>query len=336
MNNTPKVSVVIATYNRASLLHRAIHSVLVQTFTNHELIIIDDGSTDYTQHVVAEFNDPRIHYFKNTINQGQAAARNLGISYARGEYIAFLDDDDECVPTRLENQVAFLDASPAEIGMVYGWMDKYDDSTHKLEHEYGSGLSGDVFELALTGRNIAVTITMLVRTSVAREVGGFDERLSIGEDPLFVCNISSKYRIGFQPKVVCIRHIKHGYPRMTEPSESQRLGMDKYLRVHIQTFSTELEQRPRLFADVLRWSSIHSMECRYLKRAVSISLKAFRLHPLNPSNVRHVLRLAKVFVFYVSPISRYRNQAQSIQRALGLRQERDVVEMIGQQNDGIQ
>ena len=333
MYNGPKVTIIVPTYNRPNLLPRAIKSILNQTFTDYEIIIVDDASTDHTPEVLSEFNDPRIRSFRHKINKGQSAARNLGIYHARGEYIAFLDDDDECVPTRLEDQVALLDASPAEVGIVYGWMSKHDDSTGEIENERGSVLNGDVFELALTGKNIMVTITMLVRSHVAREIGGFDERLSMGEDPHFVCNIVSKYQIACLPKTVCIRHVNHGYPRISEPSEAQRIGMDKYLRVHIQRFSNELSRRPKLFSEVLRWSAVCSMECRDIKRSLSVSNNAFWLHPFNIGNIRHILRLIKVFIFYASPMARYRRHFQNMQSVLGLRHERKTARMISHDKD---
>src|SRR6266540_1479939 len=89
----PSVSVVIPTYNRASLLREAIDSVLNQTFNDLELIIVDDGSTDNTEEVVHSFTDHRLMYLKQQ-NEGASSARNAGIQAATGEFIAFLDSDD--------------------------------------------------------------------------------------------------------------------------------------------------------------------------------------------------------------------------------------------------
>jgi glycosyltransferase involved in cell wall biosynthesis len=96
----PRFSVVMPTYSRQDLLHRSIGSVQSQTFGNWELIVVDDGSTDETRRVVLEMGDPRTSYVWQE-NSGVSAARNHGISLARGEYIAFLDDDDEYLPEHL-------------------------------------------------------------------------------------------------------------------------------------------------------------------------------------------------------------------------------------------
>ncbi|WP_218813696.1 glycosyltransferase family 2 protein [Rickettsiella endosymbiont of Dermanyssus gallinae] len=98
----PLFSIILTTYNRSQLLPRAIRSVLQQTFSDFELIIIDDHSTDNTQSVVAEFTDNRITYIQQDHNQGVSTARNTGIKQAKGEYLCFLDDDDEYLPAFLQ------------------------------------------------------------------------------------------------------------------------------------------------------------------------------------------------------------------------------------------
>lgn len=118
MNQPPRVSVILPTFNRSGYLRQAIESVLAQTYANFEIILVDDGSTDDTPAAVAAFGDPRIVYLRQN-NQGRSAARNTGLRQARGEYIAFLDDDDLYLPQKLASQTAFLDAH-TEIGLVAG------------------------------------------------------------------------------------------------------------------------------------------------------------------------------------------------------------------------
>lgn len=102
------VSVVIPTHNRSALLRRAIESVRRQTYSECEIIVVDDASPDDTQEVVADIPDVRIRYVRHTCNKGGSAARNTGIECARGQYIAFLDDDDEWVANKLELQILAL------------------------------------------------------------------------------------------------------------------------------------------------------------------------------------------------------------------------------------
>src|SRR5882724_2062331 len=113
----PKVSVIIPTYNRAHYLGTAVNSVLSQTFSDFELIVVDDGSTDDTMRLVERFHDSRLRYIYQQ-HRGISAAMNAGIRAARGGYIARLDSDDIWLPDMLEVEVGVLDARP-EIGLVY-------------------------------------------------------------------------------------------------------------------------------------------------------------------------------------------------------------------------
>ena len=120
MTNSPKVTVILPTHNRASLLQQAIDSIRQQTLTDWELIIIDDASGDSTPEMVRAWTqqDPRIHYYRHNTNQGAAAARNTGLMHARGTYVAFQDDDDVSHPERLHRQADYLDKHP-HIALLY-------------------------------------------------------------------------------------------------------------------------------------------------------------------------------------------------------------------------
>ena len=97
------------TYNCARFIRESIDSVLAQTYTNWELIIVDDSSTDNTAEMIANFNDPRIHYLRNEQNEGAALTRNKALRAVKGRYIAFLDSDDLWHPDKLERQIAFME-----------------------------------------------------------------------------------------------------------------------------------------------------------------------------------------------------------------------------------
>ena len=108
----PTVSVVIPTYNRADVLPRAIDSALGQSVADIEVVVVDDGSTDDTEALVADYEDDRLRYVAHETNRGANVARNTGIEAADGEYIAFLDSDDEWKPTKLERQLERLEGEP--------------------------------------------------------------------------------------------------------------------------------------------------------------------------------------------------------------------------------
>lgn len=118
LGGIPKVSVVVPTYNRSAFLRQAIQSVMDQTCQDIEILVVDDGSIDDTASVITGFGDQRIVYIHQE-NTGRSAARNRGLAQARGEYVAFLDDDDFYLPNKLAIQAAYLD-SHGEIGLVAG------------------------------------------------------------------------------------------------------------------------------------------------------------------------------------------------------------------------
>lgn len=110
LNSQPLVTVVIPTYNREAVVLRAVESALQQTYRNIEILVVDDGSTDHTVQALSVFQT-RIQILRQT-NQGASAARNRAIVEARGKYVAFLDSDDEWLPTKLERQIALLESRP--------------------------------------------------------------------------------------------------------------------------------------------------------------------------------------------------------------------------------
>lgn len=114
------ISVVVPTYNRARFLRFALNSVLAQTYRDFEVVVVDDGSTDETEHLVSEYSG-RVRYIYQE-NRGRGAARNVGVQHATGEYIAFLDSDDVWYLDKLARQIAFLEANPDSM-FVHGPVD---------------------------------------------------------------------------------------------------------------------------------------------------------------------------------------------------------------------
>ncbi|HQI25768.1 MAG TPA: glycosyltransferase [Candidatus Paceibacterota bacterium] len=124
----PKVSVIIPTHNRPNLLPQAIRTVLDQTFQDFEIIVIDDGLVVRADEVVKAFSDHRIRYYQNQVESGGAVTRNNGIAKAQGEFLAFLDDDDEWTKNKLEEQVKALDSCSSEVVAVFTGVEAYDQN----------------------------------------------------------------------------------------------------------------------------------------------------------------------------------------------------------------
>lgn len=120
----PLVSIVTPNYNGAKYLRETLESVLAQTYTNWELIVVDDGSTDDSLELVRSFDEPRFRVFVNERNSGAAVSRNVAIEAARGKYIAFLDGDDLWDEKKLERQIAFMQEKDAAFCFTHYYVDK--------------------------------------------------------------------------------------------------------------------------------------------------------------------------------------------------------------------
>ena len=238
----PRVSVVIPTYNRAETLPRAIDSVLEQTVEDLEVLVVDDGSTDHTPSVLADYTDPRLRTVVHSTNRGANVARNTGIDRARGEYVAFLDSDDEWLPEKLERQLTTLEDRSSD------WVGVYCDSTFDLSGTSGRLRSAVAAALARTdeeptmeggeeliGEILADTVqpgagsTLLVRTNVARAVGGFDERLDRFQDPEFCLRVLRAGKLAYVDDTLVVRE-ETGRP----PADVVRNADEQYLSMYAE------------------------------------------------------------------------------------------------------
>ncbi|MDZ8221837.1 MULTISPECIES: glycosyltransferase [unclassified Nostoc] len=192
----PNVSVIIPTYQRADLVSETIESVLAQTYTDYEIIVVNDGSTDNTREVLAQFKDKITVIHQE--NKGLPAARNTGIIASRGRYIAFVDDDDLWIPYKLEKQVACFESNP-NIGLVYSNMIYFKDNrvfSSKMWPK-GSHPSGVLQDWMLFMIDYIPVPTVVVRRECFDEVGLFDETLTSCEDYDLWLRIIEKFPVHF-------------------------------------------------------------------------------------------------------------------------------------------
>jgi len=203
---TSRVSAIITTWNRSPLLKKAIASVLAQTFTDFELLVLDNGSTDDTPEIVKGFADSRLRYIKHQ-PLGISAARNLGVREAKGEFVGFLDDDDEWLPEKLARQVALMDERGVSVGMVYGGFYRI-RNTGEIYVEFKPRLRGFALTGYLCGRDplTGSASNPLIRKSVLEKLGGYDERVKTSEDWEFYLRLMREFEVDFVPlPVVNIR-----------------------------------------------------------------------------------------------------------------------------------
>lgn len=198
---SPRVSVIIPTYNRSQALRATVESVLAQTFADWELIIVDDGSTDDTLEVARSFTDQRVTVCTQA-NARHSAARNNGLGRARGELVAFLDHDDRWVPHKLERQVDYLDAHP-DCVLVYGRWEGIDEEGRPQGPGKDFSFAGNVTRELLTVHNFVHSMSMpLMRTAQVRQVGGFRAEMDICDDLDLFLRLSRLGPFGFIPEVL--------------------------------------------------------------------------------------------------------------------------------------
>src|SRR5688572_29661754 len=195
----PRVSIIIPSFNCAEFLPRAVASVYAQTYSDYEVIVVDDGSTDGTRELVGQW-EGKIRYFYQS-NRGVSAARNLAVSKASGQFLAYLDADDVYYPNRLEAQVAFLDAHP-DCGLVHSDVSIVDESDRVIIRSFNRETprlppKGNCLIDLLQRGHIQMASVMERRICFDR-AGGFEERLSNSEDYLHFIQIALHgYAIGY-------------------------------------------------------------------------------------------------------------------------------------------
>ena len=226
--NDPTVSVIIPTFDRAELLPRAIESVMAQTYHDWEIVLVDDGSTDATPDVARAYIrrlGDRLHNIRQK-NGGSSRARNRGIEVARGRYVAFLDSDDEFLPTKLARQIELFDLRP-ELGLVYcdysfvdldgvyhvSTFDEVHPTAREVETEAVApkllACRGDLFGSLIQAYFISTIVGMVKRKVLGTSIR-FSEEHEFGEEWLFYLQVARRCRAGFVDEPLAIYHYQQG------------------------------------------------------------------------------------------------------------------------------
>lgn len=207
MERRPKVSVIIPTYNRKDYVVEAVDSVLNQTYRNFEVIVVDDGSTDGTSEILKKKYDQKIRYFYKE-NGGCASARNYGIKFARGEYIAFLDSDDKYLPDKLEDQVGILERN-TELGFVYSDSYSFGGGKKLLNSSVRPDKDNSV-TYALYMMTYMANGSFLARKKYLELSGYYNESLRYNEDTDFLLRLSLYSKVYYSKKPTLLYRVHSG------------------------------------------------------------------------------------------------------------------------------
>ncbi len=202
---SPLVTVIIPVFNRQEYVGQAIESILRQTYTNFELIVIDDGSSDGTCGIVRTYTDERVCLVRQDRNLGIPQTRNAGVRLARGEYVAFLDSDDVAYPRRLERQVSFLESNPdcAAVGAWVSWMDRDGRPLSRIKRKPVSPRK--IAAMRLLQQGIENSASM-ARTSILREFP-HNEMCPISSDYELWARVAARYKLSNLPEVLVRRRL---------------------------------------------------------------------------------------------------------------------------------
>lgn len=201
----PTVSVVIPSHNRERYIAAAVQSIIRQTFADWELIVVDDGSTDRTCEIVASFADPRIRIVLLQANEGIAAARNVGLEEAHGEYIAWLDSDDIAKSDRLARQVQFLRDNP-DVALVGGCAHKISPEGHRLPGTRVPPLRHEDIRCRQLLTSAFQQSAIMGRAGILKAYP-YDPRFQVCEDIDVCVRVAAKHRLSNIPNVLVERRI---------------------------------------------------------------------------------------------------------------------------------
>ena len=288
----PTVSIVIPTFRRPAFLERAIACVLDQTFAAWELVVVDDngrGTPDQqaTEAFMGRYaEEPRIAYMAHSSNMGGSAARNTGVRSTSGEFVAFLDDDDEWLPEKLERQMASFETAGERVGLLY---------TGAKVVEAGGGAAGagrtylevpsargDVFVRLLGHNVVGTTSSILCRRSALTQAGLFDDTLGASQDYDLYLRLARICEFEYVPDPLVIRH-KHAQARITKDLDTKIAASARILEKYEEAFARESVARSKYLFTHGRlqvWAG-------YRRDAVTTFLRSFRADPRRPGRLIH-------------------------------------------------
>ena len=231
----PFFTVIIPTFNRYDLACRAIRSVLSQTFQDYELIVVDDRSTNYPPDAFSELADARLSVIPNQRSKGACGARNTGIDLAKGQWVSFLDDDDEWLPEKLEKQREFIEspAFPGEVVLIYSGAIVYDGKRSHRQIKKPINRFPDVKRNLLYQNYVGGMSAVAVRVDAIQAVAGFDEQLPSVQDLDLFVRLSEQGIFTQLPQWLTIQHIAHG-ERITTSADKKLLATDHIRRKYIK------------------------------------------------------------------------------------------------------
>ncbi len=295
------ISVVIPTHNRSDLIKRAVKSASNQTYKDIEIIVVSDGSTDNTKEVIEKFihKDKRIKFIEYTPAKGGNVARNTGIAVAKGDYVAFLDDDDEWFMDKLEKQMAVFNNDP-NIGLVYtGIRAIY--VKEQVTYISRPVHSGDLSKKILLDNFIGTTSTVVLRAELLNSCGVFDNNLGAMQDYDLWTRICQKTMVGIVSDPMINYYNYPGNNQISQQTQKYEDAFtylsekycDLYSKLGVNEKKIKKENVLLLLANKAKRNGSPKIARKYIVRALknSVSFKSFIYFIISFFNYKIVLIL---------------------------------------------
>lgn len=291
-NDMPKISVIIPVYNGEKTIERTIQSVLHQTFTDFELLIINDGSQDRTIEIIQSMTDPRIKLYSYS-NAGLAASRNRGIELATGQFLTFLDADDLWTSDKLELQLQALETHP-EAGVAYSWTNYIDESDQFVRKGLHTTVNGDVLSELFIQNFLENGSNALMRRQTVEKVGYFDTSLSAAEDWDFFLRVAEDYHF------VVVSHPQVLYRVSTNSMSANLVNQEKQCLIVLNRACERVGKRLQLlksqsFANLYKYLACKALENKISRQngvlAIRLTAKYAQYESLNLMRIKLILIL---------------------------------------------
>ena len=242
----PWVTAVITTYERPQLAKRAIRSALAQTYSPLQVVVVEDGSDTGLESWLRSEEPDRVEYSRHEVNRGLAAARNTGLRLAKGEFVAYLDDDDEWKPEKVQRQVDTLNSVPDDererLGVVYCGVDeRAADGTHAMIRRPRN--QGSLREAIIRENASTLPSTCLFPKAVLEAVGGFDETIESSIDHDIWMSLADA---GYEAKIIdepLVIGYRADHPKMTTKTAQRIRGVRQYTEKWRPTYQTWFGER---------------------------------------------------------------------------------------------
>ena len=285
MKTGPLVSVIIPTYNRDRLIGRAIKSALAQTYANLEVIVVDNASSDNTAEVVGSISDGRMKFIRHDVNKGPAASRNTGLKNSYGDYITFLDSDDEWLPQKLACQLDVFKREGQRIGLVFTNGFNESINTMAITGAVASGIYYDPGKDKFYPlRKLITTLSSwMLPSEVAKKVGYFDEAMITWDDGDYLARIAYEFPIYFLNQDLVFWHACGVHLNMMNHDlvNGKELFLKKNYNFLVKDKAYLFRFYRALGKDMLLFDR---------KKARAYLYKALKLNPIDSSTIGKIIR----------------------------------------------